>query len=200
MEVKIVRRIAGHRPDGAVVLVDRALRASLSAGADAVGALLRWAAQRAVGMVAGAPSKTRALAAGVRTDAVPSAQPPAVVVIDHPHHGALPEGDRQTVRFGLDGQSYEIDLSDERATELRSALKRYVDAGRRVGQEPGRGITARSAQPEPRPARQQRHDPAAIREWARTHGHHVADRGRIPTNVVKAFAAEHRRSPTLTAR
>jgi hypothetical protein len=27
----------------------------------------------------------------------------------------------------------------------------------------------------------------AIREWARQHGHKVADRGRIPANVIEAY-------------
>jgi hypothetical protein len=32
----------------------------------------------------------------------------------------------------LDGEQYEIDLSTEHAKELRTALGRYIDAGRRV--------------------------------------------------------------------
>lgn len=37
-----------------------------------------------------------------------------------------------TVRFGLDREQYEIDLSTEHAKELRTALARYIDAGRTV--------------------------------------------------------------------
>ncbi len=37
-----------------------------------------------------------------------------------------------TVRFGLDGTSYEIDLSAAHATELRGALARFVTAGRKA--------------------------------------------------------------------
>ena len=37
-----------------------------------------------------------------------------------------------TVRFGLDGAEYEIDLNAGHAKELRDALARYVDAARRV--------------------------------------------------------------------
>ena len=37
-----------------------------------------------------------------------------------------------TVLFGLDGTQYEIDLSTDHAKELRTALARYIDAGRRV--------------------------------------------------------------------
>jgi hypothetical protein len=38
-----------------------------------------------------------------------------------------------TVRFGLDGTEYEIDLNAKHSRELRNALARYADAGRRIG-------------------------------------------------------------------
>jgi hypothetical protein len=38
-----------------------------------------------------------------------------------------------TVRFGLDGTEYEIDLNAEHAQALRDALARYVQTGRRAG-------------------------------------------------------------------
>jgi hypothetical protein len=38
-----------------------------------------------------------------------------------------------TVRFGLDGIEYEIDLNAEHAQALRHALARYVHAARRAG-------------------------------------------------------------------
>ena len=44
--------------------------------------------------------------------------------------GSAAEG---TIRFGLDGTEYEIDLNDEHARELREALARHVGAGRRAG-------------------------------------------------------------------
>ena len=37
----------------------------------------------------------------------------------------------ETVPFGVDGATYEIDLSMDHAAELRAALERYVAAGRR---------------------------------------------------------------------
>ena len=43
--------------------------------------------------------------------------------------GSAAEG---TVRFGLDGTEYEIDLNAEHAQQLRDALAAYVKAGRRV--------------------------------------------------------------------
>ena len=48
-----------------------------------------------------------------------------------------------TVRFGLDGAEYEIDLSAEHADALRKALAPFVSAARRVSgaaaRRPGRG-------------------------------------------------------------
>ena len=38
-----------------------------------------------------------------------------------------------TVRFGLDGTDYEIDLNADHAHQLRDALVRYVNAARRTG-------------------------------------------------------------------
>jgi Lsr2 len=38
-----------------------------------------------------------------------------------------------TVRFGLDGTEYEIDLNARHAQALRNALARYVNAARRAG-------------------------------------------------------------------
>src|SRR5260370_3100646 len=50
--------------------------------------------------------------------------------------GSAAEG---TVRFGLAGTEYEIDLNAEHAQQLRDALAAYVRAGRRVsgGDRPG---------------------------------------------------------------
>src|SRR5262249_60611365 len=50
----------------------------------------------------------------------------------------------ETVRFGVDGTGYEIDLSARHASELRSMLSRYISAARRIRQAPAR------ARPRPR--------------------------------------------------
>lgn len=44
----------------------------------------------------------------------------------------------ETVEFGLDGSKYEIDLSTAHAKELREALTKYIDAGRRTQAKRGR--------------------------------------------------------------
>ena len=87
-----------------------------------------------------------------------------------------------TVRFGLDGAEYEIDLNAEHARALRDALSRYVQAARRAG---GARQPARSG----RRARADGVDSTEVREWAKAQGIDVKDRGRVPAELVVKFKA-----------
>ncbi|WP_158883314.1 histone-like nucleoid-structuring protein Lsr2 [Amycolatopsis anabasis] len=87
----------------------------------------------------------------------------------------------QTVPFSLDGVNYDIDLSDQNAAALRDELARFVAAGRRVGGRKVRVATGQSADPAQRQRSQE------IRAWAQANGYDLADRGRIPANVVADF-------------
>ena len=95
--------------------------------------------------------------------------------------------DITTVSFALDGVSYEIDLNDDNASDLRSAFADVIANGRRVG---GRIKRAGSPQPATRPTID-REQTRAIRGWARQNGHNLADRGRIPGSVIEAFEQAH---------
>ncbi|UYM06977.1 histone-like nucleoid-structuring protein Lsr2 [Solicola gregarius] len=89
----------------------------------------------------------------------------------------------ETVRFGLDGVDYEIDLSTKNAGKLRDALAKYVGESRRVGgrRRIGRkGASGGSAS-----------DAATIREWAKDNGWEVSDRGRVSAEIREAYAAAH---------
>ena len=92
----------------------------------------------------------------------------------------------ETVRFGIDGVSYEIDLHVEHAEELRAALERFVSNGRRVGQEARRG---RSETPRSTTARHDGTDPKVVREWAKKQGIMLSDRGRVPLALIAQFSA-----------
>ena len=87
-----------------------------------------------------------------------------------------------TVRFGLDGAEYQIDLSAGHARELRGALARYVGAARRAG---GGGRRGRAGRRAPVSAL----DPTEVREWAEAQGIEVKDRGRVPAELVARFNA-----------
>jgi len=90
-----------------------------------------------------------------------------------------------TVRFGLDGAEYEIDLSAKNADALRKALARYVEAGRR---SPGSAVR-RPGRSGRKPASANGADSTAVREWAKSQGLEVKDRGRVPAELVVKFKA-----------
>lgn len=90
----------------------------------------------------------------------------------------------QTVSFGLDGSSYEIDLNEANASALRDALASYIGHARKVPGASRRGRRSSSSSAQTHSARE-------IRDWARSNGHKVPDRGRIPAGVREAFEAAH---------
>ncbi|WP_436493360.1 histone-like nucleoid-structuring protein Lsr2 [Actinokineospora sp. HUAS TT18] len=91
----------------------------------------------------------------------------------------------ETVEFGLDGASYQIDLSADNAEKLREALADFVESARRSG---GRKRAVKVAAGRvPRAASADREQNQAIREWARKQGMKVSDRGRIPSEVLDAY-------------
>jgi hypothetical protein len=90
----------------------------------------------------------------------------------------------QTVTFGIDGASYEIDLNDEHAAQLREALAAYIGHARKVarggGRRSSRSSSASSSSAGGASAKE-------IREWAKSNGHAVPERGRIPAEVREAY-------------
>ena len=108
------------------------------------------------------------------------AQKVQVVLIDDIDGGDASE----TVTFGIDGVTYEIDLNEKNAAKLRDAFSLWVGNARRVS-----GRSARGARPASR--RGGSDDTAAIREWAKQNGHQVSERGRISAVVREAYAAAH---------
>jgi hypothetical protein len=92
----------------------------------------------------------------------------------------------QTVKFGLDGREYEIDLNEKHADKLRKSMAAYVDSARRAGGRKVRGAGAAAAAG---PVGKEQNQ--AIREWARKQGLKVSDRGRIPAELVVKFQEAH---------
>jgi hypothetical protein len=92
----------------------------------------------------------------------------------------------ETVSFSLDGVAYEIDLSSKNAGKLRDSLASYVASARRVGGRASRGKA-------PKPGRAGSARTAEIREWARSSGLDVSERGRIPAAIVEQYEAAQKR-------
>jgi hypothetical protein len=87
----------------------------------------------------------------------------------------------ETVTFALDGSRYEIDLSADNAAQLRQTLSLYIANARRSSRARPGGAR--------RGTRADREQTAAIREWARTNGYRIGDKGRIPTHIIEAYHA-----------
>lgn len=78
----------------------------------------------------------------------------------------------ETVKFGVDGLHYEVDLSEGHAKELREAMAPYIKVSRRA--------TPYSAE-----------DAAEIRAWAQKKGFQVSDRGRLNQEIIAAYRKAH---------
>lgn len=87
----------------------------------------------------------------------------------------------ETVSFGLDGATYAIDLNEKNAAALRDSFAGYLGHARKVTNSRGRKTKTTSGGPSAR----------ELRDWARSNGFKVSDRGRVPTEVRDAFEAAH---------
>jgi hypothetical protein len=51
----------------------------------------------------------------------------------------------ETIKFGIDGQQYEIDLSNTHAKQMRKMLDKYASKGRKIKQQRRRRRTEATA-------------------------------------------------------
>ena len=87
----------------------------------------------------------------------------------------------RTVAFSFGGKAYEIDLSKRNAAAFEKALKPYIAAARpaKLAARRGRATGAR------------RQDLSDVRTWAAKNGYTIAERGRVPGEVLSAYEAAH---------
>lgn len=88
----------------------------------------------------------------------------------------------ESVTFGLDGSTYEIDLSENNAGRLRDALAPFVAVGRKVGTKQRTASKSR---------RSSGGNAIDIRAWAQEQGMTVSARGRVPAEIRQAYEAAH---------
>jgi nucleoid-associated protein Lsr2 len=91
----------------------------------------------------------------------------------------------ETVRFGIGGAEYEIDLSKKNADALRELLAPFIGHARKAGRGRSRLPSRTSAS---------RRRSGDIRGWAKEQGITVSERGRIPASVVEQYEAATRSS------
>ena len=107
------------------------------------------------------------------------------IYIDDLDDVPIPEGNGRTVRFSLDDTAYEIDLADANVNALVDALAPFIAVAREVSAERSLdAVVAELKSPQMR---------AQIRNWAEDHGLRVAHRGRIPKEIVFAYAHQSTR-------
>jgi|LSQX01.1.fsa_nt_gb hypothetical protein len=85
-----------------------------------------------------------------------------------------PDNHRQ-IRCSLDGDEYVIDLDLAHAEEFLALFRRYTQAAAPVRKAPNQQRQNRSAKLQ------------KVREWARSQGIVVANRGRISAEVLAAY-------------
>jgi hypothetical protein len=105
------------------------------------------------------------------------AQRTIIETVDDIDGTIIPEGQEPTVKFGLDGATYEIDLNDDNRDAMHRALEPWIARARRLsGPKREKPKNARSKE-----------QTQAIRQWAIDSGYQISDRGRIPGDVEAKF-------------
>lgn len=99
------------------------------------------------------------------------------------------EAGASTVYFGIDGIDYEIDLTEANYDRLVDSLAEFTAVARKAKRSDGRKTGARPAGGTR--GKVGREQLAAIRDWARSAGYQVSNRGRISENIRSAFEAAH---------
>jgi Lsr2 len=89
----------------------------------------------------------------------------------------------ETVSFGFNGVTYEVDLGKKNQAKLEKALAPFIEAGRRA---PGRGRRRGTSRPAGSSA-----DRTAVRAWARDSGLKVSERGRISASIIRQYEEAH---------
>jgi len=99
----------------------------------------------------------------------------------------------ETVAFGIDGRSYEIDLSAQHAADFRRKLTRFIERARVARARRPRAAVRTSAS---------RERSRQIRAWAQAQGFDLAAHGRLPRQIVAQYEREgmHSQQPNDGAR
>jgi hypothetical protein len=88
----------------------------------------------------------------------------------------------ETIEFGLDGRTYELDLNSRHAATFRRQLAPFVEHARLSSQSHGRTKTRTAAS---------RERSRQIRAWAEDKGLPVSAHGRLPGNVIQQYQKAH---------
>jgi uncharacterized membrane protein len=96
----------------------------------------------------------------------------------------------ETISYTINGQDYEIDLSEDNAEKFHDTLEPYIQKSREVRRQAetarrGRGDGRRKS------GASGRDDIPQIRAWAEAQGMDVSARGRIKKEIIDAYDEAH---------
>lgn len=103
-----------------------------------------------------------------------------IQLVDDIDGTVIEDGAGETVAFSLDGKAYEVDLTTKNADAFRGLFQDYIAVARKTGKASKGRATSKSGA-----------SAAEIREWAKSNGYDVPDRGRVPQAVVDQYKATH---------
>ena len=92
--------------------------------------------------------------------------------------------DATPLTFALEGVTYDIDLTEENAAQLRKALAKFIEVARARNKPKQKVPPQEGNSSRPKLDREQL---AAIRRWGHSNGYEFSDQGRIPNHVMEAF-------------
>ena len=99
----------------------------------------------------------------------------------------------ETITYSVNGQDYEIDLSEDNAEKFHDALEPYIQKSREVRRQ---ADTARRGRGDGRRrsggGSSGRDDIPQIRAWAEAQGMDVSARGRIKKEILDAYDKAHK--------
>lgn len=96
----------------------------------------------------------------------------------------IPEGEGETIAFSVGKNSYTIDLTSAEADEFKKVINKYTSvATQEVARLPR---SAGSSAP-----KSNKEELAKIREWAKSNGYDISERGRVAQSVQDAYHAAH---------
>ncbi len=100
------------------------------------------------------------------------------------------------VAFSFEGYAYTLDLCSPHAEDVQNTIQTMIawssDRERlRESRRRRSGAASTTATGPGQPARRDKEQIGAIRDWANANGFKVSNRGRIPAEVEEAYSAAH---------
>jgi Lsr2 len=119
------------------------------------------------------------------------AQRTTVTLTCDAEHGDGEVNGETTIQFSWEGVAYEIDVCRDHEQAMKETFGYYAEHARKQGRAPGSSGSKRSR------SSSSRQKSSEIRDWAKSQGIEISERGRIPADVIARYEA-HQSGNTVT--